>query len=318
MNFETTSLGNGSLSAPAPQKRNRLLVAVVICGAISTLISGYLLLHNPLERHQNMVVGVDFGSGSGEYTFVTAAKTGKPSLIPYLLETAVKKALHVIDLVQTKEHTFYLLQEDASTVNVFEKGKDGLIKITNTPTLKRNLSYDEVSHTLSYESATHASPSSVPWDIKLFSLVTNTESNTNQVGIGSQLTAGGAGLFVTSTSSVEYVSLSGSEKKPVAQSTTPYTAFLSEDGKTVLVFDPIAHTINTYELKPSIGVSFVGASKKLSIDPLTVTKLGTDTYVVIQDKSVPASAFELQNLSTGVKSTLLVPRNAVITSIAYE
>lgn len=318
MSFENVSYSTEPSSGPTNNRHNRLIVAVIICGAISTLISAYLLLHSTSQPSLNMVVGVDFGSGSGDYTFVTATKTGKPSLIPYLLQTADKKTFRVIDTVRTEEQTFYLLQEDASTVNVFQKGKDGLIKITNTPSLKRNLSYDGASHTLAYETATHASPSSVPWEIKLFSLKDSAELSTPYMGLQSQLVAGGAGLFVTSSSSVEYASLSSNERKPVAQSITPQRTLLSEDGTSVLVFDPIARTINTYARKPIIGVSFVGASKKLSFDPLAIAQLGTDTYIVFQDRSVPASGFELQNLTTGVRTPLLVPRNAVITSVTYE
>ena len=298
---------------------NRLLYWTVALGAVAALLSTYLLLTTATTpKEQKLLVGVDFGKGSGLYEFVTVKKTGKPSLIPYVLSTADNKTLRVIDTVSVKEIKYYLLQEDAETSNVYEHKEKQLIRVTNTKSLKRNLSYDEVSGTLAYESSTIASPSATPWNIYLFSIKEKKETSTQIMSVQSQLVAGGAGLFVVSSSSMEYVALPGGMSTSVLHSIDPQKTLLSKDGTSVFVFDSVSRTINTYTMKPGSGVSFSGASVRLSFDPITLGFSQGDLYIVSEDKRSPPFGFQLQNLRTGLKSQLLVPRNAVITSVSYE
>ena len=207
MSTEPQSFAPEFPGTPTIKRTDRLMLAVLIFGAFSALVSSYILLHVHVQQQKNLVVGVDFGSGSGLYEFVIASKTGKPSLIPYLLSTPDNKTLHVIDTVSVKEGTYYLLQEDAETANVYQSTEKGLVKITNTKSFKRNLSYDAVSETLAYESSAKASPSTTAWYIYLFSIKEKKEANTQITSLQSQLTTGGTGLFVVSSSSVDYVAL---------------------------------------------------------------------------------------------------------------
>lgn len=192
------------------------------------------------------------------------------------------------------------------------------MKITDTQSLKRNLSYDPASHSLLYEASTKATPSSVPWEIYLFSLNTKIETSTHTEAIRSGIAAGGAGLFVVSSSTLDYVSLPEEVHTRILHDIHPASTLVAKDGLHIITFDSISHTINTYTMKSPGNVTFTTASKKVDIEPLSLGYQEGNIYSVFVDKTVPASMFQVLNLSTGVLSSLAVPRNATITSVTYE
>ena len=297
---------------------NRLLYWTVALGAVAALLSTYLLFGAKLPTNEKkLLLGLDFGSGTALYTYQKNAK-GAPSLQRATLRVEGKD-LQIIDAVQLDENTYYLIRDTDTSINVFLKNKEGITRITQSNTYKRHLSVSEEKGVLSYEFASAPSSITMPWDIAVYAIESKKETVMHIPSLNSHLAANGTGVLFVASSTLEFVTLDGSERMQVLENINPKTVAFSETATLFSVFDTVSRAVSTYSFTPAKGVSFVSASRPLIQVPVALRYLDTELYSITLSKRGAEKIALLENTQTWKTTTITLPiQTGVVTSFTYE
>ena len=235
---------------------------IVVAGLITIAAYGFpriSLWHGLHSQSGNLVVSLGVTPGAAPLYSVN-----KETSSVTLLTLPVKGKNHsVIDMVKAADgSTYYLVAESTKPVsNLYKKGVDGTITaLTNSGTMKYNLSYDAKSQKLAYQELmfTNAQDfvSNNQWDLVLYDLQEGTGSTVAK-GMNPVLMPGGEGILYENGSNIIFEDLNTSATTSVLQlpENEPYA--ISPDVKTIAAYNLTTHAIDEYELVNGASPNYV-------------------------------------------------------------
>jgi len=157
----------------SPHKNKKLIIAVLLTGAISSAVSLVFMYWNPKSKEVPTLSALVVAYGSTPASILNILDSENHTPKPLTVKDSGGRELKVLDVLQMKDgNTFYILTLDTKDgiSNLYERSTNGeLIQLTKSNSLKYNLSYGAVSKTYFYMSAeTKTGSSSKEWDITTF------------------------------------------------------------------------------------------------------------------------------------------------------
>lgn len=260
-----------------------LLVILIVLGGLFFYFSGkFNSQKSLLPNLQGKTIGISFGylPVGVLFSVPTTSATSTPSIFT-VSKTSKDQVLSIAGDAST---TYYLiLSSDQLSSNLFVSlTKDTtrtLTQLTNSPTLKFNLSYDPGSHMLAYQDVSIKSAIQLrenpQWKISTFNIFTRKESTLTS-GTNPQLVAGGQYLFYMSTSSIDAMATLASSSPRNILGNSPYnTAYAyNPQTKTIAIYNPSTKEIDFYDVSEVTSVSYLH-STPTSFYPTAMTYDGT-------------------------------------------
>jgi hypothetical protein len=244
---------------------------------------------------------------------LNAERTG---FAPHTLAPELSEKL-VIDRVVTKKGEYLLVLDPVTSVaNVMLRTKEGeaLVAVTDSATMKFDLSYDEKSDTVVYLSKKLSAPEEFlqtrDWDVTTFSAGTEKVVGT---GLHAEVVPGkGAVIVGTYGGALSWIPVSEGSPVSLMEREQAWTFAVRPNGKELAVYNPTLNQIDRIDI--SQGPENVRTVESLNISgrPASLTYLKDKVVVALPDRAQSKTTFmiagngahtlEVQNLYPDVPS----------------
>lgn len=138
-----------------PREKRKLLIAVLLTGAISSVVSLVFVFYVPkLKVTPDVLVAVSFGTPLHNSLYVVNQKTHYFESLT--MKNSEGNTLYATSVASGEGGTRYFLlaktAHEYTNTNLYARATDGtLVQLTSSDSLKRNLSYDNTSKTFVYD-----------------------------------------------------------------------------------------------------------------------------------------------------------------------
>lgn len=232
----------------------QLRIAAIILGAVAALIIGYLFYrqwHGPsfLPAAYQVTVASDDLPLSAAYTFNTRSK----EITPFLVEAQGTSV--VIDAALDDTHGYYLIGAPGfKSSNLYRQERAnagrGLEALTNSDTLKFDLSYDERSGVVAYVVADGDARSVVVWDPN-----TKEEKDLGS-GMRPTLLPGGFFVIIERDGKIVSVRVETGDVYEVLDLAEGAVFAVDAANMKVALYSPVIGKVQQFSIANSIGASY--------------------------------------------------------------
>jgi hypothetical protein len=289
------------------------VIIVIVCFAAF----GALLISERLHPSQASKILVSFGAAQEGSLY--SISNGSSPTSPVLVQPLAGEHGAILDEASDASNAYYLIMNsDGLSSNLYRENvahpTASPVYLTNTPTLKFQLSYDVPSHMLAFVSGTILKQSDVEgnpgWSVTLFNTVNQTQKviaiGTNPVvlpgGIMVLLRNHNYILVVNSVTGVETVLL------PIAPG-APFA--VSNDAQTLAVFNPTTKEIDYFDISNILSASYE-RSEVARLIPTAMTFSKGNLYLAGPAPTSPTAYEILEQGQTTPLTQFILPGKALV------
>ncbi|MEO6536861.1 MAG: hypothetical protein ABIT47_04150 [Candidatus Paceibacterota bacterium] len=252
-------------------------LAIIVIAALVTIVEfGIPLLHN---KANSTAFAVSIGPVPVSVLYTIDAKTN--TFLPLTVRTDDGKELYAVDVQKGLNGSWYYILTESLTSslgNLYVKKADGSVtKLTDSATIKYNLSFDPNSGKLAYQSkkSTRISANfaeNQKWDLTVYDASLNSETIVGE-GLNPHLSADGVSVIFQHGNILEAIALGSRATSTVMKLATGDLYAVSNDATLLSVYNSRTHQIDTFALTHGVSPSYV-SSDDVSLTPALIGYVG--------------------------------------------
>jgi hypothetical protein len=293
------------------QPFSKPLVLFIISGFIMTGVVLSLTYYDQKNTNQSSIDHHSEFAIAGSLPGAQLYTISKEKVIPIFSLNDKGEKFAVIDQITHKDGTTdYILDANDSpfTSQIYRKYPDGTVtKLTNSKTLKHQLTSDHISGKLAYLSAPITSTKSLfvktDWNITLLS-----EDKEKILGSGTQafIIPGGREVLVVSSSTLGVLTLTTNKTQVLAPLPSGTLVSFDSATKTIALYNTVTKQVDLFTLKSNNSISY---TKSISINskPTALSIKKGEPVVVYTTPSRENILIQVVNLITKSNQAVTIP-----------